>query len=284
MKTRDIIAVTTLSILTLCTWPTMFGIAHMKVWNRTFALATIKASGPSAELLHSREFLEQTYLSYLTKRYVYYLPHIIGAFLWWNLFFLQLIPPLRRKYKKLHRWMGRMLLLAVLSQVLSGVCLAYNGFSAIIAWFSYIVGFATVICVYHTATKARAKDFHMHKYWALRLVGYLQAISAQRFWIMLAIGCQYAGAFRNMEHPLYPQLEEDSPQSLADTVVLRMFHDSFVAALVSAFIGTELYLAAAMMDNAFGGKGTTSEVQQGSKNGDYSKLSTEPKKSYKSID
>lgn len=239
--------------LTVCngTWVSMFNIGYLQVWNRTFALATIKASGPGAETYHSQEFLEKTYISYLTKRYVFFFPHVIGAFVWWNLFFLQLLPSLREKYKKFHRWMGRILLLAVLSQVLSGVALAYNGYSIIIAWFSYILASATIICVYRTATTARAKDFHAHKYWALRLVGYLQAVSGQRFWTFVIFGCQYAGVFGNMKHPPYPQLNEDSPPALVDIVVMRMFHDTFILAGVTAFIGTEWYLEAAARVSVF---------------------------------
>jgi hypothetical protein len=280
MKTRDIIAVTTLSILTLSTWGAMFNIASLKVWNRTYALAMIKSSGPNPVTYNSQQILEETYISYLTRRYVFYLPHAIGAFVWWNLFFLQLIPSLRRKYKTLHRWMGRLLLLAVLSQVLSGVALAYYGFSATIAWVSYTLAIATIVCVFKAAKAAMMKDFNLHKYWAMRLVGYLQMISGQRFWTIVLFACQHTGVFRNMEHPFYPQLEEDSPQSLVDSVVVRMFHDTFIIAWFFAFVGTELYLAAAKKDNAFGDK-----VQDGRnvKVG-YEKIPTKSFISYQSID
>jgi len=280
MKTRDIIAVTTLSILTLSTWGSMFHIASLKVWNRTYALAMIKSSFPDPVTYNSQQLLEETYMSYLTRRYVFYLPHAIGAFVWWNLFFLQLIPSLRRKYKTLHRWMGRLLLLAVLSQVLSGVALAYCGFSATIAWVSYTLAIATIGCVFKAAKAAIMKDFNLHKYWAMRLVGYLQMISGQRFWTIVLLVCQHTGVFRKMEHPFYPQLEEDSPQSLVDSVVVRMFHDTFIIAWFFAFVGTELYLAAAKKDNAFGDK-----VQDGrnAKVG-YEKIPTKSFISYQSTD
>lgn len=279
MKTRDIIAVATLSILTLCTWVPMFQIASLKVWNRTFALAMIKEFLPDPVTYNSEQFLEETYMSYLTERYVFYLPHAIGAFVWWNLFFLQLIPSLRRKYRALHRWMGRVLLLAVLSQVLSGVCLAYYGFSAVIAWVSYTLAIATLICVYKAAKAAIMKDFNMHKYWAMRLVGYLQTLSGQRFWTIVLFGSQHAGVFRNMERPPYPQLEEDSPQSLVDSVVVRMFHDTFIISLVLAFVGTELYLAVAKRDNAFGNK-----LQDMNEKASYQKMPTNSSTSYQSTD
>lgn len=280
MKTRDIIAVATLSILTLSTWGSMFHIASLKVWNRTFSLAMInKEYGQNPVTYNSQQFLEETYMSYLTKRYVFYLPHAIGAFVWWNLFFLQLIPSLRRKYKALHRWIGRLLLLAVLSQVLSGVGLAYYGFSATIAWVSYTLAIATMICVYKAAKAARMKDVNMHKYWAMRLVGYLQMISGQRFWSIVLFVSQHAGVFRNMTHPLYPQLEEDSPQSLIDSVVVRMFHDTFIISWIFAFVGTELYLAAAKKDNAFGNK-----VQDMNVKTSYQRIPTNSSTSYQSTD
>eukprot|EP00553_Chaetoceros_curvisetus_P011434 CAMPEP_0204641524 /NCGR_PEP_ID=MMETSP0717-20131115/51180_1 /ASSEMBLY_ACC=CAM_ASM_000666 /TAXON_ID=230516 /ORGANISM="Chaetoceros curvisetus" /LENGTH=161 /DNA_ID=CAMNT_0051662195 /DNA_START=552 /DNA_END=1037 /DNA_ORIENTATION=- len=157
------------------------------------------------------------------------------------------------------------------------------------------------------------KDFNLHKYWAMRLVGYLQMISGQRFWTIVLLVCQHTGVFRKMEHPFYPQLEEDSPQSLVDSVVVRMFHDTFIIAwehpfypqleedspqsLVDsvvvrmfhdtfiiawffAFVGTELYLAAAKKDNAFGDK-----VQDGrnAKVG-YEKIPTKSFISYQSTD
>lgn len=285
MKTRDIIAVATLSIFTLSTWGSMWNIVSLQVWNRKFALAAIRASFPNPVTYNSQELLEETYISYLTKRYIFFFPHVFGALLWWNLFFLQLIPSLRKKYKKLHRWMGRILLLAVICQVLSGVALAYNGYSATIAWFSYILAIGTIVSVYHTAKNAMKRNFSSHKYWALRLVGYLQAISGQRFWTIVAISCQHAGVFRNMEHPPYPQLEEDSSPSLVDAVVLRMFHDSFIVAGIVAFVGTELYLAAAVWDGAFEDTNvkTNSNIQERMINDDeYQRLPTNSFKSYSS--
>ena len=85
--------------------------------------------------------VQQFFASYYTTRYVFFFPHIIGAIVWWNFYYFQLIPSIRRKYRKFNRILGRILLVCAVCQTVSGVGLASRGTSSTIKLISYLLGF-----------------------------------------------------------------------------------------------------------------------------------------------
>lgn len=96
---------------------------------------------------------------------------------------------------------------------------------------------ACFYCIYHALKNAIQRDIPKHKYWVLRLVGYMQTIAFQRFYMFLLIMTHQMGL-----HGMYPDLT-DATLEQANRVILGMFDDSFVLSVLTAFLGTEWYLA-----------------------------------------
>merc|ERR1712025_636021 len=114
------------------------GLISGRFWNATYNEEKLKAIVANEE--SSKEdvhFIKTFVLSYFTKRFVFFFPHILGAILWWNLYFLQLIPSIRQKHRRFHRILGRLLMISALAQTMSGVGLAYMGNSSTFAIVSY---------------------------------------------------------------------------------------------------------------------------------------------------
>jgi hypothetical protein len=239
MELRTKIAVTLLVILQLCAW--LFSLAGnfgIHFWNRSYALECVRNQPPIP--FHNSTAFRAVQESYFTWRYVWLFPHIVGATLWWNLYYLQLLPSVRRQYSgALHRWLGRFLLVAASLQVASGAALACTSHSSMIKMVSLTFGTAVGYCIVQTWQYAVARDVKRHRHWALRLVGYLQVIAAQRLWLVLLVGTHQLGwTF------LYPSLDgDDVTQELVDSVLMDMFDGSFVLAALTGTYVTEWYLA-----------------------------------------
>lgn len=178
-------------------------------------------------------FMKTYVLSYFTNRYVVFFPHIVGAILWWNLYYLQLIPSIRRKHRRFHRILGRVLMVSALSQTVSGIGLAYLGNSSTIKLISYTLAISILYCVYNAWYFAIQRDIPKHKYWAMRLVGYLQTIALQRFFMVLLMISYHTGW-----PGLYPAYDENDGATLD-----KIFEDSFACCLPVAIMLTEWYLA-----------------------------------------
>jgi len=178
-------------------------------------------------------FLRNVVLSYFNERFVVYFPHIVGAIIWWNLYYFQLIPSIRRKYRKFHRILGRVLMIAAICQSISGAALAYMGNLPSFKIVSYSLAISVVYCVYNAWYYAARKDIPKHKYWAMRLVGYLQTIALQRVF-MAALTLSYQAGWNG----LYPPYDENDEET-----ILRIFEDSFVCSLIAGMMLTEWYLA-----------------------------------------
>lgn len=178
-------------------------------------------------------FLRNVVLSYFNERFFVFFPHVAGAIIWLNLYYLQLIPSIRRKYRKFHRILGRVLMIAALCQSLSGVGLAYMGKLSSVKLVSYFLAISVVYCVYNAWYYAARKDIPKHKYWAMRLVGYLQTIALQRVFMAVLLLSHNAGWLG-----LYPPYDENDEET-----ILRIFEDSFVCCFVVAMLLTEWYLA-----------------------------------------
>ncbi|KAL3913329.1 MAG: hypothetical protein SGILL_006535, partial [Bacillariaceae sp.] len=206
---------------------------------------------------------------YSERRYIYFLPHVVGAVVWWNTYFLQLVPRVRRMFgKRLHRYLGRVLMVAAILQTTTGMGMAYTSHSNIIKLVSLVLAIAASYCVHHAWTSAVQKNFPKHKIWAIRLVGYLQTNVLQRFWLLASIISHECGWYG-----LYPNLNgEDVTLEMRNKVVYSMFDDSFVLAILSAFLVTEWYIAGEQGQIDMG-----SEDTKGNTN-DFSKEQIPPEK------
>lgn len=180
-----------------------------------------------------RYFIKYFFASYYNKRFVFFLPHIFGAIVWWGFYYFQLIPSIRRKYKRFHRILGRVLMVSALSQTITGVGLAYMGNSSTVKLVSYLLAISVTYCVYNAWYYAATKDIVKHKYWAMRLVGYLQTIALQRVFMVILFVSHRAGWLG-----LYPAFDETDGETL-----VKAFEDSFLCSFSVATMLTEWYLA-----------------------------------------
>ncbi|KAL3939795.1 MAG: hypothetical protein SGBAC_005548 [Bacillariaceae sp.] len=239
MKTRDKVVVVWFSFLYVIIW--LFSLAnlfHVHFWDKRYALSTWGEEGIPEGLDKGFSKIGQSYFS--TLRYIWFLPHVLGAIFWWNLYFLQLVPKIRHKYKKFHRMLGRFLLVILLLQNITGFGLASTSHSNIITMVSYILNVASVFCIVQAWKYAYYRDIPQHKYWVLRLVGYMQSISLQRFFLVFLIVTHSMGW-----DGLYPQLDSSTASSEEWIHLVKgMFDDSFVLAILFAILSTEWYLAA----------------------------------------
>ncbi|GFH56988.1 hypothetical protein CTEN210_13464 [Chaetoceros tenuissimus] len=239
MKGRDKFAVTTLVILHVCIWTSSilrnFGIHY---WNKQHALQVVHEAANDG-VVGDSTYLIQVSESYLTKRYVYFLPHVTCAIIWWNLYFLQLIPKVRHAFKKaLHRRLGRVLMVSVFIQIITGAGLALTSDSKVITMISVWFAVAVTYCLYYAWKFAIQRDIPRHKFWVLRMVGYLQGISFQRFWLIVIIS-SYELGWRG----LYPTMEAGSTVEACNAVVKDMFDHSFILSILTSVYLTEWYLS-----------------------------------------
>lgn len=199
---------------------------------------------PDASMYNSTAMEEIGYSYYVPDRYFYFLPHVLGAVFWWNFYFLQLIPKVRHSFnKKLHRILGRCLMLAALLQTVTGCGLALTTEdSHVIPLVSFALAIGVLYCLVYAYKYARQRDIPKHKYWVLRMVGYLQTISLQRFWFFVLLMTHQLGWYG-----MYPNLnvnqQVEGVNEQANQVVRQMFDDSFLMSILTSFLVTEWYLA-----------------------------------------
>lgn len=234
-RTRLVVAF--LAMLYMLSWTmslaNLFGI-HF--WDAKYARHRIEEA--PHDFYNTTTFGEIGSSYYSPPRYVWFLPHVLGAVVWWNLYFLQLVPKIRRAFGyKLHRILGRCLLAAALLQTISGVGLALTSHSNVIKLISLVLALAVLYSIIKAWEHAVRREIAFYKFWVLRMVGYLQTIALQRFWLLLLISSHEMGWYG-----LYPDMSLITQQQ-ANVVVLSMFDDSFILAILTAFVGTEWYLS-----------------------------------------
>jgi len=238
MKTRDKVVVVYFSFLYVVIWAfSLSRLFRAHFWDTRYALSQMQA--PSEGMNAGFQKVGQSYYSKL--RYLWYLPHVVGAIFWWNLYFLQLIPKVRHyQNKRFHRYLGRFLLVVLILQNVTGFFLATTSDSNIIKLVSYLLNIATLFCLVQAWRYAYWRDIPQHKYWVLRLVGYMHTISLQRFFLAVLIISHSMGW-----EGLYPQLD-DATATKEEWIQLvqQMFDDSFVLCILVAILTTEWYLAA----------------------------------------
>uniref|UniRef100_A0A7R9Z3Q9 Uncharacterized protein n=2 Tax=Pseudictyota dubia TaxID=2749911 RepID=A0A7R9Z3Q9_9STRA len=232
MLARTAFFVFALAVLFLCAWLfSLRNLLEVHFWDPVYALDRMHEDPQGA--------MASVGASYYTKRrYFAFLPHVIAAILWWNLYFLQLVKPIRRKYPVFHRYLGRFLMCVAICQTVTGSALACTSRSSTIKLVSFLTAGSSFYCVVQAWWYARAKDFTRHKYWAQRLVGYMSTIALQRFWVVTLIVTHELGW-----NFLYPPLDGKEDEDV-DRIIFKLFDDSFVLAMITALLGTEWYLAA----------------------------------------
>jgi hypothetical protein len=230
-----------MALMFVMSWTMSLGrLFGTKFWDQKYNLEQIydHDGGGDPSMDNSTALEESGGRSYFSnRRYVYFLPHVLGAVFWWNLYFLQLVPQIRHRFKTFHRYLGRCLMTVVIIQTSSGVGLALTSNSSIVKIVSIVLAIAAYYCIFHAFRYAYNRDIPMHKYWVYRLVGYMQTIALQRFWILVLIVSHQMGF-----HGLYPSLDGAS-QDVANKLMSSMFDDSFVLGILTSVYVTEWYLA-----------------------------------------
>lgn len=120
MNGRTKFVVGWLALLYYFSWA--FSLSHLfgiHFWDRKYALDYSEEH--AVGLYNSTAFgkINESYYSHI--RYHFFLPHVLGAIFWWNLYFLQLIPQVRHAFHhKIHRILGRCLMVCAFLQTASG--------------------------------------------------------------------------------------------------------------------------------------------------------------------
>jgi len=222
------------AFLLFLAYATMARLTFQKFWNREHNIEEtakfLETDFPERSLPSTlKHLIRLTIRSYHTTRFHWFFPHIVGAFVWWNLYFLQLIPSFRRDHKVLHRRMGRVLMVCAVLQCVTGAGLAATSHSPTIKLTSWILAISVVYCAGNAWYFARSGDYAKHKYWSMKLVGYLLAIPLQRFYNIVLMACWRFG---------YLYDKEETQETIE-----QIFDDSFVTCIMTAYLLTEWYLA-----------------------------------------
>jgi len=102
---------------------------------------------------------------------------------------LQMLPAIRRRYPKLHRWSGRFFVIGVLTAALGGLVLTWKGEGGPGDLAQHIgITFNAILIFVFAAfawTTARSRQFDRHRKWALRL--YIAANGVWFFRLMLPL-------------------------------------------------------------------------------------------------
>lgn len=239
MKARTRFVVACMAFLFVISWSMSLGrLLGIHFWDEKYALDRMHQQNNNDEQLHNATAMNDVVASYYSpRRHLYFVPHVFGALFWWNLYWIQLVPSIRHAYKKLHRILGRCLMVVAVVQTASGVALACTSHSNTIKLISLVLAMAVAFCIFNAYRYALHRDIPKHKYWICRLVGYMQAIALQRFHMLVLIVSHQCGWYG-----LYPDLEGSSVEQ-ANDVVLEIFDHSFILSTLTALLATEWYLA-----------------------------------------
>jgi len=176
--------------------------------------------------------------SYWGPRWLYFAPHVFSAIVWWNLSWMQLIKWIRAKHLWLHRWNGRIQVVAMFCQIITGLGLASKSPTPVVQMLATCYGLSMAYVLGQTVYHISRKDIVRHKYWATKLFGYAQAIALQRIFTFIFFVMITAGV------PLYTPLDQLHTEEERNLLAKQMFSDSFSMCIFSAIILTEWYQAA----------------------------------------
>lgn len=98
---------------------------------------------------------------------------------------LQLIPKIRAKFPRFHRWNGRLYMLAALVMSVGGLYIAWGRGEAGSGYATSINGIVILFCAFFATRFARSRDFPRHRTWAVRLFLAVSGVWFLRVFIML---------------------------------------------------------------------------------------------------
>lgn len=126
--------------------------------------------------------------------------HILGGPIAVVLGFVLMISGGRARFRKRHRWLGRILVVLVMAIIVpSGLIMSTRAFTGSIAgWGFASLALATAVCILAALTNARGGQFAMHQRWATR--GFILLISP----LLLRIMSGAAIVFQIESHWTYP--------------------------------------------------------------------------------
>ncbi len=159
---------------------------------------------------------------------------------------LQVLASVRNRLPRLHRWGGRVYVLASFAAGIGGLAFVLTEGTiggAVMSTGFFIYGAATVVCSVQTIRYARARKFTQHRAWALRLFALALGSWLYRmdygFWLLLAHGLGHTHDFhgpfdRVMAYFFY------IPNLILVELLLRSrgtrVRDSFKLAAASTFV------------------------------------------------
>ena len=98
---------------------------------------------------------------------------------------LQLIPKIRMKYPRFHRWNGRLYMLSAVVMSIGGFYVAWGRGEIGSGYATSINGVVILVCAYFATRFAMARNFARHQPWAIRLFLAVSGVWFLRVFIML---------------------------------------------------------------------------------------------------
>mmetsp|Transcript_5446 Transcript_5446/g.13248 ORF Transcript_5446/g.13248 Transcript_5446/m.13248 type:complete len:267 (+) Transcript_5446:34-834(+) len=241
----DVVVATLMALMFLVSWAIALGrLIAVPFWDARAGIAETESANSRDDLdeaLYNATTFRSINRSYYTSRFVYFTPHVAAAVVWWNTYFVQLVPRVRRALPRLHVWNGRVLMCAALVQVATGTALGLTSHSPTILLVSLVYAIMVLYIVYHAWCTAWARDIRRHRFWAIKLAGYMQTIAAQRFFMVLLIIHHHSTTGGG---GLYAALDSSASLAERNAFAEQLFDDSFVLAIIVAPAVTEWYQAA----------------------------------------
>jgi hypothetical protein len=98
---------------------------------------------------------------------------------------LQLIPRVRTKYPRFHRWNGRVYMLSAVVMSIGGLYIAWGRGETGSGYATSINGIVILVCAFYATQFARSRNFVQHQPWAIRLFLAVSGVWFLRVFIML---------------------------------------------------------------------------------------------------
>jgi uncharacterized membrane protein len=112
--------------------------------------------------------------------------HIISVIIFWMIGIFQFLPSFRRRFRQVHRVLGRVWVAAALFSALSGLWLshyfppgAHDG--QLLYWIRMVVGFGMTVCIVVGFISILQRKFHQHEAWMMRSYGIGMGAGTQAF-------------------------------------------------------------------------------------------------------
>lgn len=174
--------------------------------------------------------------------------HVLGAAVITASGWLQLIPTVRRRWPRLHRWNGRIFLTMAGLMALNGLVLVWVRGS----WTTIAGGIgvsmnalAILVCGFQALRHARARDFAVHRRWALRLFVAASGVWFTRiFYMAWAIPTGGAGIESDLSGPF------DLTVAYANTIIPLAVLELYLRTERSRSVGARTGVAVLLLASA----------------------------------